>query len=244
MASIYYNELNAKYTGEQAQANVIFIRDYLIAKGWSLNAICGCLGNFDVETGGSFNPNTYQDWEYRSDPIGNFGYGLPQWTPMLGRYYVNPNNGLDYSTPEGQRNYHGSNSPTFGRWCLDNGREKSEMETQLDFLNLGLGGYSTKWWANETGETVTWSEFITSNRSPNTLAKIFYRNYERSESGEFGTRPSKADDWYSWLTGDAPPPDTPDTPDQPDPPQPVFKASKMSLPVFLAATRRRYNVVR
>lgn len=206
MSSVYHNPLNTKLTEEQSKDNAVYIRDYLLNKGWSINAICGVLGNFHAETYQSptiaLNPNVYEGWKLRSSELGKYGYGLPQWTPWLGT--------ATYNTPEEQRNYHGNNSPTYGRWCYDNGLEKSLMETQLEFIHKGLGGYSTKWYAAETGEVVSWSEFIVSDRPPNELAKIFYRNYERSEKGEYGSRPNYADYWYEYLTGDdAPVPTTP-----------------------------------
>lgn len=239
--AIYYNELNVRYSGEKAQANAVFIRDYLLAKGWTLTAICGAMGNFDAETGGSLNPNTYENWTVKPD-IGNYGYGLAQWTPWLGK--------AGYEDAESQRHYHGSNNPTFGRWCLDNGRDKATMEAQLDYLDAGLGGYKSTSTFPESFE-----DFKTSSASANYLAKEFYVNYERSAAGNYGDRPDRADEWYDFLSGgDAPPvdpdpeepdPDEPD-PDEPDEPEepPYNKPGKMSLPVFLAATRRRLHVVR
>lgn len=196
----YYNGLNERLSTEQKQTNAVFIRDYLLAKGWSLTAICGMLGNFDAES--QMNPNVYQDWTVKPD-IGNYGYGLAQWTPWLGK--------SGYEDAESQRHYHGTNSPTFGRWCIDNGREKSEMETQLDYIDLGLGGYS-----KTSAYPETFSDFKTTNKSVDYCAKLFYVNYERSAAGTWGDRPSRAESWYSFLTGEAPPPSEPDTPDEPE----------------------------
>lgn len=63
-------------TYEQMKLNARYIYSYLIEKGWSLNAICGMLGNIEAES--SMNPGRWQ-----SDSIGSstLGYGLVQWTP-------------------------------------------------------------------------------------------------------------------------------------------------------------------
>lgn len=232
----YYNGLNVKLTEEEARVNAVFIRDYLLGKGWSMGAICGTLGNFDAETGGTLNPNVFEGWKTHSSALGKYGYGLAQWTPWLGT--------STYNTPESQRNYHGSGNPTLGRWCLDNGRAKETIEAQLDYLGLGLGGYKST-----SSFPETFNEFTRSERSPNYLAKVFYVNYERSAAGAYGDRPDRADKWYEYFTGgEAPPadPNDPDIPeiDQPEEPEEDPKKKGMSLPVFLAATRRRLHVVR
>ena len=50
------------------------IYNFFKGKGWSKNAICGLLGNIEVETAYTFNPdiNAYN---------GDGGYGLLQWDP-------------------------------------------------------------------------------------------------------------------------------------------------------------------
>ena len=50
------------------------IYNFFKGKGWTKNSICGLLGNIEVETAYTFNPdiNAYN---------GDGGYGLLQWTP-------------------------------------------------------------------------------------------------------------------------------------------------------------------
>jgi hypothetical protein len=50
------------------------IYKFFKGKGWSKNAICGILGNIEVETAYTFNPDIHA---YNGDG----GYGLLQWTP-------------------------------------------------------------------------------------------------------------------------------------------------------------------
>lgn len=63
-------------TIEQMQLNAQYIYKYLLSKGWTINAICGMLGNIQAES--SINPGRWQN-----DDVNNYegGYGLVQWTP-------------------------------------------------------------------------------------------------------------------------------------------------------------------
>ena len=61
---------------EEMQNNAVMIRDYFILKGWTLNAICGMLGNIQTES--TINP---QLWESLDEGNLQGGYGLVQWTP-------------------------------------------------------------------------------------------------------------------------------------------------------------------
>lgn len=61
---------------EEMQNNALLIRDYFITKGWTLNAICGMLGNIQTES--TINPDL---WESLDQGNLSGGYGLVQWTP-------------------------------------------------------------------------------------------------------------------------------------------------------------------
>lgn len=69
-------------TLEQMQVNARYIHKYFGDMGASTSAICGMLGNFQVES--TINPGRWQN-----DDVGNtsLGYGLVQWTP--GSKYIN-----------------------------------------------------------------------------------------------------------------------------------------------------------
>lgn len=90
----YGNEKNSSnpLNKTQMEHNATYIKNYLTNQGWTLNAICGILGNMQSES--SINPGRWQ-----SDDVGNTsgGYGLVQWTPAT-KYqnWVNPLE--DYST--------------------------------------------------------------------------------------------------------------------------------------------------
>lgn len=55
--------------------NARYIYNYLIGKKWSKNAICGMLGNMEMES--TINPGRWQNDTVNTKN----GYGLTQWTP-------------------------------------------------------------------------------------------------------------------------------------------------------------------
>lgn len=64
----------------EACANMDEIRNICNSRGWTLEAICGMLGNMNNESG--FNP-----WRWQSDRVDyDMGYGLPQFTPASGYF--------------------------------------------------------------------------------------------------------------------------------------------------------------
>lgn len=56
--------------------NAQYIMDYLIAKGWTKNAISGMLGNMQTES--TINPGIWQSLDEGNTRL---GFGLVQWTP-------------------------------------------------------------------------------------------------------------------------------------------------------------------
>lgn len=67
---------NRYLSTEEMQINAKYIYSYLSARGWSLNAIAGMLGNMQSES--TINPAI---WEDLNDENTRGGYGLVQWTP-------------------------------------------------------------------------------------------------------------------------------------------------------------------
>lgn len=71
----YYNESEYLSTAEK-ETNARYIYSYLTAKGWSLNAVAGLLGNMENES--ALNPGRWEGNDVGNGP----GYGLVQWTPF------------------------------------------------------------------------------------------------------------------------------------------------------------------
>jgi hypothetical protein len=83
-------------TMDEMTVNAQYILDYLTAKGWTKNAVCGMLGNMQSES--SINPARWQ-----GDQIGNTsaGFGLVQWTPATKYLDWASANGYDYKSMTG-----------------------------------------------------------------------------------------------------------------------------------------------
>ena len=78
---------------EPSYENAEEIYDFFIAKNWTLNAICGMLGNIHWESDG-IQPDINE--------MGGSGYGLVQWTPGEKLKNWTDENGLDYRTIDTQ----------------------------------------------------------------------------------------------------------------------------------------------
>ena len=76
-------------SSKAAAANEIY--DFFRGKGWTKNAICGLLGNMEVETAYTLNPDIHA---YNGDG----GYGLLQWTPASKLKNWAESNGLNFRT--------------------------------------------------------------------------------------------------------------------------------------------------
>ena len=89
-----YNS-SAALNEEQMKVNAEYIASALMTDGWTLNSICGMLGNMQVES--SINPGRWQnDTVAPVDPTG-VGYGLVQWTPYTN--YTNWATSSGYTDP-------------------------------------------------------------------------------------------------------------------------------------------------
>ena len=142
--------------------NCIEIANILMTNyGWSLNAVCGFLGNVAYESG--LNP-----WRYQGDGVQSVtsaqtwgdGYGFAQWTPC--RKY------LGNSNATGLTGYAPNYSDQVGN--------SSDGIAQLEFLN---NTHSGEWIDSQQYPNVTWDDFIVSTESAETCADMFLRGYER-----------------------------------------------------------------
>lgn len=67
---------NSYLTPSQQKDNAEFILAWLLARGWTKNAVCGMLGNMQTES--TINPGIFENLNY-GDLVN--GFGLVQWTP-------------------------------------------------------------------------------------------------------------------------------------------------------------------
>lgn len=220
------HNFNGESYHEYREHNALVIAQIMRGYGWKDNVIAGIFGNMQVES--SFNPGAYYGW---ADYSGT-SFGLVQWDP----------------------------TSKYENWADENGYAPyRDIEYQCERIRLeletGLGGqYLNRDWGQYKEFNITRSEFLSSNESPYWLASVFAYNYERpavvidtekytdaDRKNLQKRRGENAEYWYEIITGgEAPPGPGPD----PDPEPTPVKRRGMSLPVFLAATRRRIHVVR
>ena len=83
---------NSYLTLEQMTSNAQYILNYLVAKGWTKEAVCGMLGNMQRES--TINPGIWQNLDEGNTSL---GVSLVQWTPAT--KYINwcNSNGLVWS---------------------------------------------------------------------------------------------------------------------------------------------------
>lgn len=195
--SDWYNKNKGAYEKDSAEAlnNAELIYGILSGYGWTLNAVCGVLGNLGVESG-------YNPWRWQSDvvlPKGSelldskqHGYGLFQFTPA-NKY---------------AKNVTAQSFAGFGINYSDEIGSENDGNAQLKFVNENVdGGY-----IKTTSYPLTFSQYKSSRQIPEYMAKAWLHNYERpaDPSASEPTRARLARYWYNKLSGVTPP--TPPTP--------------------------------
>ena len=95
-------ETTRPLTMAEMQNNSKCIWGYLHEKGWSLEAVCGLLGNMQSES--TLNPNRWEGDVPFAQPVSSRGFGLVQWTPWsIIRDYIGSAAIKDYGNIECQR---------------------------------------------------------------------------------------------------------------------------------------------
>ena len=155
---------------EEALNNCKVFWSYFKAKGWSLNAVCGILGNAWYES--TVNPNRWQGDDPWHQPPDRWGFGLVQWTP-----YTKIISWLEERV--------GLNDVSkFGQAECD--RIQWEMEN------------NQQWIATSTYPE-SFREYSTTNKDPYTCAIEFLANYERPYDPNQPERGTKAQELYDYL---------------------------------------------
>ena len=160
----------------QNNATLLIVR--LQDEGFSINAICGILGNI----GGyyslgesSVNPGIWQNL----NPDPDLGFGLFQWTP----------------------------STNFTNWADENGYQHDDGDAQLTWLVTETVPQGQ--WIETTDYPLSWTEFITSQETPEYLAYAFMNNWLRPASRNQPERQQNARWWLDWYNNSYVPPDNP-----------------------------------
>lgn len=154
------------YEPEQVQIdNMNLVYNFFISQGWTPNAIAGMLGNMMVES--TVNPWLF---EHRSlswdNPAGiladSGGMGLTQWTPCR-KYY---------------------------QWAIDSNLDPQSGNTMCERIEYERAN-NLQWSLDNLGRH-TWEQFVTSEESPEILARVFLWAYERPASPDVSQRQANA----------------------------------------------------
>ncbi len=173
---------------QEALENAFMIGNILLEKGWTINAICGVLGNIEYESG-------YNPWRWESDDLvlstetekitsSEHGYGLFQFTPASKYIYSS------YA-----QSYAG-----YGPFFLDklNTTEVSRDDgtAQVEFVDEHADYIPTEQFP------LSYAEYKKSLLAPEALAGTWLYNYERpgNPSGSITTRMESARYWYDTLS--------------------------------------------
>ena len=182
---VWHNKPTGAYAIDsyEAKDNALMTYKVLSELGWSLNAVCGILGNIGAESG-------YNPWRWQSDDIlestdtaamqsATHGYGLLQYTPAS-KYNL--------STLA-------SNISGFGPNYSDKSGSTNDGTAQLIFCNNTEGYYPTEQYP------MTFAEYKRSTASAADLAEIWLYNYERpaDPSATLQARRNNAAYWYGIL---------------------------------------------
>lgn len=103
---------NRYLSTSEMQNNAVIVRDYMIARGWTINAICGMLGNMQSES--TINPGIWQNLTEGSG--GGGGFGLVQWTPWINFTNWADENGYEWDDGNAQLRWINEVTATFGQW--------------------------------------------------------------------------------------------------------------------------------
>lgn len=185
-------------TSTEAIDNAKEIYSYLSGLGWTLNAVCGMLGNIGKES-------AYNPWRWQGDKVGstsgspwrNQGYGLVQFT-NAGKY-------INSEIAKGATGY----GPNFS----NKAGKTTDGIAQLYCISINFdGGYFVN---KNYNFPLTWSQFKSSTDDAGYLAKAWLHNYERpadqSEKVE-NVRSEEAEYWWDVLQGESPTPTPTPTP--------------------------------
>lgn len=228
---------------DKQKTNANNIKSFFMQRGWTLEAICGMLGNMQAES--TINPAFIQEtnryrlpssgtdlaqlpnsvmqnfyMEYYGDTRKAYAIGLVQWD--------------GYSTRNGSRQQKlvayaiSNNYNWYDGWCqCYRIQGEHDLDSQYHFFNpVTIGGVR-----------YTFANYVTSTASPTDLAHAWQAGYERNAGG-LGFRGVNAEWWYDYFTsGDAPEPVDPSdpTPPDPDPDQPGIDY----LPIWLLMALRK-----
>ena len=175
---------------EEQIANAQYIYYYLRERGWSLEAICGLLGNIHIES--HYNPGTWQ----RMDNA-DLGFGIVQWSDAESKF-------LQWIEEFLYNNYSIEELITVVDEMATNSPQEL-MELELAFFLQSCEGEQ---WGPTTDYNcpakVSFEDYVanTGDYNAREMALIFHGTYEKSgKEDSYEKRENWAEGWYNHFTG-------------------------------------------
>lgn len=166
------NEASRPLTEDEMKNNAkCFYGTMNILYGWTLNAVCGVLGNAQSES--TISPCRWQNDTPYGTPTASQGYGLVQWTPYTKILeWLSENNYTDLNT-------FGDGECARMNWEVQNNQQ----------------------WIATSAYPESFLSFTKSTKKAYDLAIEFLANYERPADPNQPIRGTQADQWYEYLKG-------------------------------------------
>lgn len=177
----------AGLSDEVKEANAEYIYNYLSLAGWSREAICGVLGNFDTECG--LNPGA---WQIMDNPTK--AYGLAQWSPAS-----------DFFKEIGmEKDENGEVWKKADNMVANSTQELMDIELQYFLDSCDPDNPNVEYrWSKGYMDTPFYmrsaSEYSVSHENPADLATVFRTYYERSSADDLESRKDNAEKWSSYF---------------------------------------------
>lgn len=200
---------------EEEKQNANCVKSYFESQGWTLNSICGMLGNmqynssinpaFIMQYNRSFLPDNAEDLtllpnyimqyffgdEYQDPNTGDYGLGLCQWSTTTTRNYLQQAYCVAYGVVSHYNWYDG-----WGQCKRINSERANDMQGTSRYFHV----------VDVAGVHYSFANYATSTAIPEALAEAWAKGYDQDET-DMQYRKDNARYWYNYFTSpDAPPP--------------------------------------
>ena len=167
----WIDTINKSLTSDQQENNAQLVMEFFRSKGWTLESICGLLGNMQTES--TINPGVWQNLTAWGNPTGK-GFGLVQWTPYTRI--------TDWMTAHGYK-------------INDGPGQLNKIMEELEHPEI------ERVWLPTSTYNISFQEFTQSNQTPDWLARAWLYDYGRGSYGTADLRAKRAMAWWSFLQG-------------------------------------------
>lgn len=171
---------NPMWDRETKAHNVDIIAGYFLNKGWTLEAVCGMLGNMELEA--FFNPAQWQIGHPIEDPreYNDTGFGLVQWTPWQ----------------------------KYTSWCEQNGYDwRNNYDYELDRIQYEMENGLQ--WEMRAGYDISFADYTQLEADLEYMTQAFFWCYEYG-TPMMEQRIANAYYWWNYLSDNPPPPPGPE----------------------------------